>query len=304
MTEAETPTQMFNHLLPGLASQIQKTPTPMQQPHLDRDPRKRPRTRRGNRASRSNNEEELQQTVSLLTALVLQHEDVHNRVRLSASMTFFLQQQGPGSVLLPLFKVSQEWQKNRNAGQVAGALRTTILSVLIQETAARLTMLESNPQALASAKQAGILTTENKMPYQKWSAANKKLEPDATLQPLSPEEVRNLLTEVKELIRPDLVTRFHASRPLRQEPQDQGRAVFTLELALRSEEADRMHSKLKTLCNRSVWGLVCAQLREPTLQRHGLAAALQKTTNRGTGRALRAGTSSDAALRTEVIPAI
>ena len=99
-----------------------------------------------------------------------------------------------------------------------------------------------------------------------------------------PEEVRSTLTEVKELIRPDIVTRFHASRPLRQEPQDQDRTVFTLEIALRNEDADKMHSKLRSLCNHSVWGLVCAQLREPTLQRHGLAAALQKVTNRGTGR--------------------
>ena len=145
-------------------------------------------------------------------------------------------------------------------------------------------MLENNPTALAGAKQAGILDGDDKMPYQKWSAVNKKLETDATIQPLTPEEVRSILTEVKELIRPDIITRFHASRPLPQEPQDQDRAVLTLEIALRHEDADKMRAKLKSLCNHSVWGLVCAQLGEPTLQRHGLVAALQKATDRGTGR--------------------
>ena len=284
MTEAETPTQMCQRLLPGLASQITQVPTPMRQQAQERDPRKRPRTRRGARKG-PDNEDSLQQTVSLLAALVLQHEDARNRIRLSASLTFFLQQQGPGSVLLPLFKVSQEWRKSKTAGQVVGSLRTTILSVLIQETMARLTMLESNPPALAAAKQAGIINSDNKMPYQKWSAVNKKLETDAAVPPLTPEEVRGILMEVKELIRPDIVTKFHASRPIRQEPQDQDRAVFTLEIALRSEDADKMHTKLRTLCNHSVWGLVCAQLREPTLQRHGLAAALQKATRRGAGEA-------------------
>ena len=195
----------------------------------------------------------MQQTISLLTALVLQHEDARNRVRLNTSVTCFLQQQDPGSVLLPLFKVSQEWRKNKTAGQVVGALRTTILSVLTQETIARLTMLEGNPKALAGAKKAGVLDVGNKMPFQKWSAANKKLETDAARQLLTQEEVRNVLTEMKEFIRPDIITRFHASRPLRQEPQDQDRAVF----ALRSEDADKMHNKLRSLCNHSVWGLVC-----------------------------------------------
>ena len=156
-------------------------------------------------------------------------------------------------------------------------------------------MLENNPPALAAAKQAGVINGDNKMPYQKWSVVNKKLETDAAVNPLTPDEVRGILSEVKELIRPDIVTKFHASRPIRQEMQDQDRAVFTLEMALRSEDADKMHAKLRTLCNHSVWGLVCAQLREPTLQHHGLAAALQKATHRGAGKACFGKTSFGAA---------
>ena len=45
----------------------------------------------------------------------------------------------------------------------------------------------------------------------------------ATVPPLTPDEVRGILMEVKELIRPDIVTKFHASRPIRQEPQHRTR---------------------------------------------------------------------------------
>ena len=211
MTETETPTQMFQHLLPGLASQIQQTPTPMQQPQQDRDPRKRPHARRGARSSWNNNEEDMQQTIFLLTALVLQHEDAHNRVRLSTSMTFFLlQQQGPGSILLPLFKVSQEWQKNRTAGQVVGALRATILSVLVPGNHCE---AHNARGQLASSRR----SQESRHPERRQQDAVPEMERSqqeagAGCSSPAPDPTKTL-TEVKELIRPDIVARFHASRP-------------------------------------------------------------------------------------------
>ena len=106
----------------------------------------------------------------------------------------------------------------------------------------------------SAANQTGVSNGEGKkIPFQRWNAAT-------ILAPSKPDSVRTVLQEVKELARPDLITKLYASRPLCQEPQDQGKAIFSLEVGLRSDDADRLYSKLKCLANRIVWSFVCAQI--------------------------------------------
>ena len=52
--------------------------------------------------------------------------------------------------------------------------------------------------------------------------------------------------------------------------------MFTVEVALRSKGAQQIHQRLQDLQDNAVWQLVRAQLRPPTLKRHGIAVALQK----------------------------
>ena len=51
-----------------------------------------------------------------------------------------------------------------------------------------------------------------------------------------------------------------------------------VEVSLRAPDAARAQELLDMLTNNAVWSLVAAQLRPPTLRRHGLAVALRENT--------------------------
>ena len=62
----------------------------------------------------------------------------------------------------------------------------------------------------------------------------------------------------------------------KKEPEENEKAVFAVEIALRSLEAHRAQELLTQLANCTVWNLVAAQMHPGSLKRHGLAAVLQK----------------------------
>ena len=200
------------------------------------------------------------------------------QIKLSTAFTIYMEQSGEGAVLLALWRVSEEWNKKRDKGEKVGALRIAILQVFLMEAKTRLRV--QNPQATAEAKKLGWLDAQGRLQFMLWNHENKKLEPYTQLQPLTVADVDNILQELHDLARPDLITRFCASRPLRTEPQAEDKAVFTIEVALRSEEANRFHALMAQTVGNSVWMLVGAQLKAPGQQRFGLAAALQKLTGR------------------------
>ena len=73
-----------------------------------------------------------------------------------------------------------------------------------------------------------------------------------------------------------IITKFNSVRKMKREPEENEKAVFTIEIALRSQEAHKAQELLSQLANCTVWSLVAAQMRPPSLKRHGLAAVLQK----------------------------
>ena len=74
-----------------------------------------------------------------------------------------------------------------------------------------------------------------------------------------------------------IITKFNSVRKMKKEPEENKKAVFVVEIALlRSPEAHRAQELLTHLANCTVWNLVAAQMRPPSLKRHGLAAVLQK----------------------------
>ena len=203
-----------------------------------------------------------------------------NRIKLSTAFTIYMEQSGEGAVLLALWRVSEEWNKKRDKGEKVGALRIAILQVFLMEAKTRLKLLAQNPQATAEAKKLGWLDAQGRLQFMLWNHDSKKLEPYTQLQPLPIDDVDNILQELHDLARPDLITRFCASRPLRTEPQAEDKAVFTIEVALTSEEANRFHALMAQTVGNSVWMLVGAQLKARGQQRFGLAAALQRLTGR------------------------
>ena len=63
---------------------------------------------------------------------------------------------------------------------------------------------------------------------------------------------------------------------MKRESEKNEKAVFAVEIALRTQEAHRAQELMTQLANCTVWNLVAAQMRPPSLKRHGLAAVLQK----------------------------
>ena len=271
---------VFGNLLPGLATNMRET---SKQPReMDREtenaPNKRPKAaRRGQRGGRRQiADENLNSVVTLLANLSLQQEDALNRLRLDTSFTFHLQQQGPGTILLPLFKAGQEWQQKQKKGENVPPMRIVALGLLLKEVAARVQLMVGDPTAVENAMKHQWLDQQKRFVYQEWNSATKQVEPSATAKSLKVEEATELINQVAELCLPDLVTRFCAQRRPKQEPQEGDKAVFLIEVAMRDPRANILHQKLRQLANCAVWNVVGAQLQPPNQQRHGLAMALQK----------------------------
>ena len=72
------------------------------------------------------------------------------------------------------------------------------------------------------------------------------------------------------------ITKFNTSRRLKKEPDNDEKAVFTVEVAMRSPPANRIQGLLDQMTDNAAWGLVATQLRPPSLKRRGLAIAIQK----------------------------
>ena len=73
-----------------------------------------------------------------------------------------------------------------------------------------------------------------------------------------------------------IITKFNSVRKMKREPEENEKAVFTIEIALRTQEAHQAQELLSQLANSAIWSLAAAQMRPPSLKRHGLAAVLQK----------------------------
>ena len=93
---------------------------------------------------------------------------------------------------------------------------------------------------------------------------------------LSVEQIQQLLQELGTHCKDSIITKFNSVRKLKKEPEENEKAVFVVEIALRSQEAHRAQELLRQLANCTVWNLVAAQMRPPCLKRYGLAAVLQK----------------------------
>ena len=85
-----------------------------------------------------------------------------------------------------------------------------------------------------------------------------------------------MLKEIPTLLCAESLQKFHATQKLKEEPEEDAKATFLVEIGLRHPKAHTLHAHLVKLQDKAVWRLVGGQLRGPTMQRKGLAAALQK----------------------------
>ena len=202
----------------------------------------------------------------MLASLCLQQEDALNRIRLETSHTLHLAQQGQGAVLKALYNAGTAWQVKKNSGEPVQALKSGPLwAAFGRNTGQDPAVLQRRRSSEGSPS----------FVYQKWDAQASKLVTDPDKKGLTLEKVMAILTELRKLSNDQTITKFNASRRLRKEPDNDEKAVFTVEVAMRSPPANRIQGLLDQMTDNAAWGLVAAQLRPPSLKRRGLASAIQ-----------------------------
>ena len=191
----------------------------------------------------------------MLASLCLQQEDALNRIRLETSHTLHLAQNGQGAVLKALYNA---WQDNKNKGEPVQALREVLFGLLLAETQARIQLFSKDEAAVKAAQTNHVLDKDKRFVYQKWDAQASTLVTDPAKKGLTMEEVMAILTELRKLSNDQTITKFNASRRLKKEPDNDEKAVFTVEVAMRSPPANRIQGLLDQMTDNSAWGLVAA----------------------------------------------
>ena len=276
---AEEVASVFGDWLPALSAQQNgSTKKPREQGQSDGQPSKRPRqARRGQRGNGQRIQpDNLNNVVLILAALSLQQEDALNRVRLDSSRAFHLEQTGQGAILKSLYEAGRSWHEKKGQGVPLPALRTVVFALLVTETKARLTLFAQDPNAVKAAVERKVMNPSKQFVFQRWNPKEQKLEQDPDRNALSVEQIQQLLQELGTRCKDNIITKFNSVRKMKREPEENEKAVFVVEIALRSPEAHRAQELLTQLANCTVWNLVAAQMRPPSLKRHGLAAVLQK----------------------------
>ena len=144
------------------------------------------------------------------------------------------------------------------------ALRVVLFGLLLAETQARIQLFSKDDAAVKAAQTNHVLDKDKRFVYQKWDAQASKLVTDPDKKGLTLEEVMAILTELRKLSNDQTITKFNASRRLKKEPDNDEKAVFTVEVAMRSPPANRIQGLLDQMTDNAAWGLVAAQLRPPT----------------------------------------
>ena len=219
------------------------------------------------RPQRSQDADEL---TTLLAKMVLRQEDNTNILRAETSMVLHMQPTEPG-VLKLLFQASQEWKKQTQAQQPTVVGKMSLRVVLAQIWARELRLRLQDEAHLQKAKQEGWLASDHWV-YQRWNAAEKKLEV-APQQGIPHQELVTMLNQLcSDLVTTGVVHRFHSTRPMGA--SQQSTLVFLLELGYRSEPAQRVVAALQRLHHNAALQIVGCQLRPESLRRSPLAKRL------------------------------
>ena len=136
------------------------------------------------------------------------------------------------------------WQVKKNSGEPVQALRVVLFRLLLAETQARIQLFSKDDAAVKAAQTNHVLDKDKRFVYQKWDAQASKLVTDPDKKGLTLEEVMAILTELRKLSNDQTITKFNASRRLKKQPDNDEKAVFTVEVAMRSPPANRIQGLL------------------------------------------------------------
>ena len=184
-------------------------------------------------------------------------------------MLFFLKTGGQESFLPTLFNLSQAWNKERekpiaHRQEPLSPLRIVLVKAFLSEMAARITKVTEDPEVRKKVIAAGWATQEADQTlawhFQMYDAEKKQEHVDQSKSPLPHARIMQLLEGVAESFRPEVVQRFHATRP--QAESYQGPVVvFMMEVAHRGEYAKVLYRNVADLAHNMVWNLMASRMR-------------------------------------------
>eukprot|EP00439_Symbiodinium_sp_Y106_P005996 s9548_g1.t1 len=128
----------------------------------------------------------------------------------------------PANIVQSLFNLSQAWNKEREKPiaqrqEPLSPLRIVLVKAFLSEMAARITKVTEDPEVRKKVIAAGWATQEADQTlswhFQMYDAEKKQEHVDQGKPPLPHARIMQLLEGVAESLRPEVVQRFHATRP-------------------------------------------------------------------------------------------
>ena len=180
---------------------------------------KKPQTKgRGKGQQTKLSDKQMNDLVIGLTRLAIRHEDGINSLRQDSGFMLFMHSQPPGMVDV-LVKMAEQWKELRLATPtaIASPLRLILFRGLVVELHSRVQLLlagSDTKHILEGAKEAGVLDKDNNFVFRKWNPQTESMENLEQPVPLSAKQVQDMLQELTRCLIPQVIHRFHSTRPL------------------------------------------------------------------------------------------
>ena len=217
-----------------------------------------------------------------MAQLVLCHEDQRNISRLESGFILFCQTKGMLSMVPDMFKATTVWQQTKAAKpqEITLSLRSTLLQRFTTIWLQRLEACVATEEAKKEAVAMMILKEDGTVPYLQYNRTEMKLMIKEDREPLDFDEARRIIKELGDLaLLPLAILRFHPLRKLVEEYQGDILPI-TLQLGLRTPEADRCWQHCSRLAHSGVCRAVAMTMRGEKLGRTGLAVHIQEMMNK------------------------
>ena len=160
------------------------------------------------------------------------------------------------------------------------SLRATLLQRFTTVWLQRLEACVATEEAKAQAVEMMILREDGTVPYLQYNKTTMKLMIKEDREPMDFDEVRRIIKELGDLaLLPLTILRFHPLRKLVEECQGDI-LPMTLQLGLRTPEADRCWQHCSRLAHSGACRAVAMTMRGEKLGRTGLAVHIQEMMNK------------------------
>ena len=182
----------------------------------------------------------------------------------------------PAGLPESLHAITQQWRLQKEKSQVTSSLRQVLWLNMWAEVGKRLDPANLSQEQKANFVKAGYLSEaegQHQWPYLQWAPQEKTLKPILARKPLSLKEahetVQKLLASSDS---PQVVTRFHPTRPLAAELKGAS-LTFMVSIGSRTEASDQAHQALMMLAANGSTQVAGISLRPETDSRSSPASA-------------------------------